>query len=519
MNRPVSLERLDVSFVVNIHAGHRYLWRTMQSLEAAAIYARSERLRIELLFVLDRSPLPTKSWIRAYRTDLFDRVRIEEVDNGSLGLSRQAGLLLAGAEYIQFCDEDDLISSNVTLVSYRVAQAAGPRSLVIPEFLFAFGAQAYLAHYASSDHVPKLSIIAQHPFVSRLFVHHSIVETLAYDDVPLGSGYAYEDWHFNSIALARGFTFEIAPATVIYYRQRAKSLLQNMNASSVGLPPPSPLYEPMTFIVTCRDDFHRLQLGELPAFDPKAMLDRFVADADILDATLAAHEIDAAIVVDTLKEAPLLSNLVGDFTLGQAYFKACKQILAEKFDVVILCETPDAYARSGTLDATFTRGSGAGSMLVLLDGGPHDRSSLYYLPPCAVAIDLRSLEPGLSDMQVDIVALRLIEAAAPQADIHLSASRFGSRFVRKFAALLADVDFIFHCSPTDGDGRSEIMRGHEFNFISEFGDDIDWIVCADAAAIKTYRSRLDWLNAKLIRKEDLSQRARRLTALGPPTTK
>src|SRR5918911_2438994 len=221
---PDDLPVLDVAFVVNIHGGRNFLARTMRSLEESARTARAAGLTIELLFALDRSPPATAAWAESYRPQNFDRFRIERLDNGSLGLSRQQSLEAARAEYVQFCDEDDLVSANMTLAMHETARAAGPRTIVIPEYLFGFGAVDVLAHYCGTDRVSPLTFIAQHPFVSRIFVHRSIAQHVRYQDVPIGSGYAYEDWTFNATAVAAGFAFKPAPDTVLFYRHRPQSM-------------------------------------------------------------------------------------------------------------------------------------------------------------------------------------------------------------------------------------------------------------------------------------------------------
>src|SRR3954453_14721169 len=127
---------LDVSLVVNIHGGRNFLARTIRSPKVSAFMARAAGLTVELLFALDRSPPETIAWAEAYRAENFDRFRIEHFDHGSLGLSRQQGLEAARSAYVQFCAEDDLVSSNTTFAMLETARAAGPRTIVIPEYLF-----------------------------------------------------------------------------------------------------------------------------------------------------------------------------------------------------------------------------------------------------------------------------------------------------------------------------------------------------------------------------------------------
>jgi glycosyltransferase involved in cell wall biosynthesis len=242
------LPLVDVSMVVNIHAGASYLLRTMRSLEASAQVARAAGLRIELLLALDRSPPDTRSWVESYRSDAFDRIRILHLHNGSLGLSRQQGLEAARATYIQFCDEDDLVSSNTTLECYSTAVRCGRGTIVVPEYLYGFGNTHLLAVYEGTDHIPALAFLTQHPYVSRVFLHHDIAEHVQYIDVRLGAGYAYEDWYFNATALAAGCHFAVASGVILFYRHRTNSLSANMTSQSARLIPPTPLFEPRTYL-------------------------------------------------------------------------------------------------------------------------------------------------------------------------------------------------------------------------------------------------------------------------------
>src|SRR5215203_2452394 len=254
---PNDLPVLDVAMVVNIHGGRNFLARTMRSLAESSARARSAGLTVELLFALDRSPSETVAWAESYLPVSFDRFRIERLDNGSLGLSRQQGLDAARAHYVQFCDEDDLVSSNMTLDMYATARAADPRTIVIPEYLFGFGAVDVLAHYCGTDRISPLTFLAQHPFVSRIFVHRSIAEHVRSRDVPIGSGYAYEDWTFNATAVGAGFAFKAATDTVLFYRHRPQSMLASMNLGLTSQIPPTPLFAPATYIRICRENYYR----------------------------------------------------------------------------------------------------------------------------------------------------------------------------------------------------------------------------------------------------------------------
>jgi hypothetical protein len=487
---------LDVSLVVNIHGGRNFLARTMRSLEASALAARAAGLRVELLFALDRSPPETAAWADAYRPENFDRFRIERFDNGSLGLSRQQGLEAARAEYVQFCDEDDLVSSNMTLAMHGTARAAGPRTIVMPEYLFGFGAVDVLARYSGTDLVSPLTFIAQHPFVSRIFVHRSITEHVRYRDVRIGSGYAYEDWHFNATAVAAGFSFKPAPDTVLFYRHRPQSMLASMNRGSTRQIPPTPLFEPATWVRICRESYYRRQTGEVPQVDPEALRRRFLDSFLIREFILDANGIDPAVDPVPIASAPVMSNLVGDHALGEAYFEACRLVGRERFtDIVLATDIGPFTAQRQCLDvvsALAVTRPGVRTLVLLhrpdaSDDLPHE------MPVNAILVDLASLRPGLSPDQTDTIALRLIEAAAPAARLHLTANPFAMRFFGKYRNLLAGLSAIFYRTddPVQPFARTAVRCGKAFDFISEHLESLTLVVADNDALIGFDRARID----------------------------
>jgi glycosyltransferase involved in cell wall biosynthesis len=483
--------------VINIHDGRNYLARTMRSLEHAAVEARRHDLSIELLFVLDRSPQSTVEWVEAYRSDDFDVIRYERVDNGSLGLSRQSGLDLASGEYVQFCDEDDLMSPNTTVVSLEQVRAEGRRAIAIPEYLFGFGSLYLLAHYASSDLVPPLAFISRHPFVSRLFLHRSVRQDLQFSNVPLGAGYAYEDWHFNATAVAKGYRFIPAAGTILFYRHRSSSLLHGMNATSVRQIPPSALFDPVTYIKICRSSYWGLRKGERPQINTAEMFKNFKDDSSIQTMVAAANEIEPAISLIKLEGAPLISNLAGDLTLGQAYYKACKIVMTERFDHVIVAGSAEGFEafRSAFVPGPYPH---AGSTLVLLDGGPFPRKFAAGLPNSTL-IDLRSLAPGLTDDDVDALCLRVLETTCEGATVHLTPATLSYRITRKFARLLASSKFVFYRS---GEKPEEPLMSaaaaEEFEFLSEFVDILHLVICPDPGVARHDRERIDRHAAKWV---------------------
>ena len=161
----------EVSIVLNLHNETRFLRRTMMSIGEAVSYAAPYGISCEIVCVLDRPDPSTRAWIDAYDFSQFADCAVIEVDNGSLGPSRNAGIARASGEYVWLCDADDLISYNMLVELYRTSVACGPKTIIIPEFLLAFGANFHIARYFGTDKASKLLLFQLHPFISRIFAH------------------------------------------------------------------------------------------------------------------------------------------------------------------------------------------------------------------------------------------------------------------------------------------------------------------------------------------------------------
>jgi hypothetical protein len=425
----------------------------------------------------------------------FDRFRIERLDNGSLGLSRQQGLVAARAHYVQFCDEDDLVSSNMTLDMYAAARAADSRTIVIPEYLFGFGAVHVLAHYCGTDRISPLIFLAQHPFVSRIFVHRSIAEHVRYRDVPIGSGYAYEDWTFNATAVAAGFDFKPAPDTVLFYRHRGQSMLASMNRGSTRQIPPTPLFEPAMYMRVCREDYYRRQTGEVPQVNLEVLRRRFLDNPLLQEFVCEANRIDPAVDLAPIASAPIMSNLVGDYALGEAYFEACRIVGRERFtDVVLTTEVgPFTAQRQGRDVASALAATRSGIRTLILLHRADAASETGEMALNSVLLDLASLRPGLSADQIDTIGLRLIEATAPAARLHLTANSFAMRFFGKYRKVLGHLSSIFYRTddPVRRLAGSYIRSGGAFDFLSEHLEGLSLIVTDNDALIAFDRERID----------------------------
>lgn len=486
----------DFSLVVNVHAGTKYLRRSLLSLEEAARYAGGYGLRTEIVIVLDRSPVDTVDLAEAYDYGAFDGFQIVHVDNGSLGLSRNDGLLAAKGEIVGFCDEDDLISYNTVIDFYNLAKSSGPDTIVQAEYYFCFSEQNFIYRYYGSDKLSPLGFITGHPFTSHVCVHKSIASRLRYADVRLSPGYAYEDWHFNSQAIANGFRFAVAPNTIVFYRKRSSGLLRSMDSISTRQPPPSALYNPPTYLRVCAKAYQEFRASGQPVHLRDKLVEDFFSHPLHLELAKAANVIEPAIDLVAAQHGPAGANIDCGLRRGAAYFRACQLVGASTFtDVAVLPFMTKGGGEKYILNVL--NGIAAlepESRFLILAGQKLDRHEwIEFLPERSTFIDLSSLDDDLHEEDIDVLTLRLIEVTAPKARIHLKTSRYAHSFFTRFGKLLAGNRFIYYrfSDPVaEFDGQS-FVRGNCFDFLSDNAERLDRVLSDHHRIVAHDRVRLE----------------------------
>jgi len=130
---------IHASIVLNIHREAIFLKRTLLSLAEAADFARSKGACLEFVAVLDRTDDQTRQVLESFDLNTYQSTKIIEVDNGSLGLSRNDGIDQSSGEFIFTADADDLVSYNYFHDILALAQSRGKNSLCFPEAVLSFG--------------------------------------------------------------------------------------------------------------------------------------------------------------------------------------------------------------------------------------------------------------------------------------------------------------------------------------------------------------------------------------------
>jgi len=463
----------DLSVILNVHDEATYIARTLRSTEEAARYARSQGARIELVIVLDRPTVELAEQIERYTPSDFDGLQTLTVDNGSLGPSRTAGIAVARGDFVTLCDADDLVSFNAFAASLEAARREGPGTIVVLEFIFAFGSEVWVGQYSNSDVVTPLRFITYDPFPARLFIPKALLMEIPYADIPLGGALAFEDWHLNCELSAAGARFVVAPDTILFYRRRTTSLSAGFDRTSLRVIPPTKFLQPATFLDIAKSAYRAYE-------DPKSYeIDAAIVDArmDFLKSSLCrelvhpANRIDPAIDIRRYDATRSYGTRRFPVAPGLAYYRLCQALGPNSTftDVVLVSAQLDDYAAwyIGEVISALQTIDPAARALVFAERSADLEPLRRSVPPGTVQVALADLHPDVAEADRDVLAVKALQAVAPAGRIHFCRSAFASRFWRRFAPVLPQMRSVLYRL---GYGAADV-EGRKFSF----DDDLDLI--------------------------------------------
>lgn len=445
------MKKVDVSVVLNMHREAVYLRPTLFSLDACARQAHEKGLVIELIAVFDRADDATLDVFRSTPLTGFSAVKQIEIDVGSLGLARNAGVEIAEGEFIWTADGDDLVSSNSLVELVKAARNHPSRDVVVfMEFLAAFGESYHVGRYLGSEWYTAADFTFQHSFVSRIFLRKSTFDTERYLDLKLTTGFAYEDWDFNGRLLAKGFDFLVAPETVFFYRQRGNSLLRQANSMSAKLVPSSPLFDPETYVSLMDSARSRHADWEQFMNDRSQWAARNATQEMLASPAMVEHiaqaaawdpEIEPGRIETATSYCPIPSDPKHWGFQLEIFFNLLG--LRSGFqDVILLPWLKPGGAEKYILQIVEElHVANQGQGVLVLSGECADKHEwASKLPPGSEFLDVYNAFPMLSEGQRDALVVRgLLAAAQSGARLHVKASVFSTRLMEAYSSVLSSV--------------------------------------------------------------------------------
>jgi glycosyltransferase involved in cell wall biosynthesis len=485
----------DVSLVLALHREGTLLRPTLLSLREAVQYAHAKGITTELVVTLDQSDETTRNVLREFEPDSFGERTILEVNYGSLGLARNAGIDAARGQYVSICDGDDLLSFNFLATMFQTARAAGAGHVVFPQYLYAFGDQYHCWKYFPLSRVTPLAFLETHPYTSRYFALREVFQTIRYTDVRPSSGYAYEDWHFNAECVARGLQMIVAEDVILFYRRRAGSLSFKADRKTTMQIPPCSLFGPERWVRITQRAYDCFTASGTTFLSRPASDDwRNIPDRPLHRALLkAANAIDPAVDLHKFAKSTFGSNMDGvSVQAAIAYHEICRIVGAQKFDDVFLLpfiSHGGAERYIGDVMQALYELRPAARALVLLGEFLHGGSRVDRVPPNATVIDLGNGWQQLTMAQRQLITLKLIQCAAPSARLHLRPSLFTEEFYRRFKSILCSNAAVFYRFG-DMTTTGQNCRSPAFKFVSEHITALDLIVADNETIIRDDRERI-----------------------------
>lgn len=513
----------DVSLVLALHREGALLRRSLLSLRDAVNEAREAGISTELVVTLDRADELTREALRGFDLTAFDACQVLDVNNGSLGLSRNNGINAARGRYVATCDGDDLISSNTIVAMFRLAEEVGPGHVIFPQYLYAFGESYHCWKYFPLETVTPLAFIDVHPYISRAFAARSLFRSIPYQDARTSSGFAYEDWHFNSECVAHGHRMLVADDTILFYRQRASSLLNEANRGSARQLRPAKFFEPETYIKVTKPYYERLVgYGGVRPDAPDG-----TGWGPVLESPLhkrfihAANAIDPAVHPRLLKQSVRGSNLSGPgLRVGLAYHEICCGVGGQHFDEVFLLPfiaTGGAERYVGDVMAGLYAMRPLSRILVLLGENITGGSYTNRVPPNATVVDIGGEWPHLSMEERHLVTLKLIQATAQGARLHMRQCEYATTFFNRYKRLISNNSAVFYRFMDGFEATSDggLIEPSGFNFLSENINEISLVITDNHSIIEKDNNRFGVLPSKwryLPAREPLAQTQNHLIA-------
>lgn len=485
------MNKVDVSVVLNMHREALFLRPTLFSLDACAIDAQNHGLTVELIAVFDRADEATRKTFDSTPLDGFCRVKVVDIDVGSLGLARNAGIERAEGEFIWTSDGDDLVSRNAIVELVKVARNhPHPNVAVFLDFLAAFGEQYHVVRYVGSEWLTAADFAFQHPYVSRIFIRRSAFDSLRYLDLKVTTGFAYEDWDFNCRILAAGFDFRIAPDTILFYRQRGNSLLRQANALSAKMIPHSPLFEPGRFreaMASARGrvgDWSEFMDARSRIFARHFAQELFASD-QLVGYVLAAARMDPEIEPARIETAGSYCPLPWDPKHWGFQMEMLYQLLGSQpfSDVVILPWLNPGGAEKYILKILQQLHlSGTTERILVITGEPANKHEwARLLPSGSVFIDIFNAFPMLDDAARDAMVIRsLLAVTAYESRLHVKSGVFAHRLLDAYGSVLSSHFRVIYYRFTDGtySWRDSRLTGPwGLNTLRRNLDHIDTLIC------------------------------------------
>ncbi len=242
-----------ISAFLIFHKERNYAVPALRSFRLMVEKTRQAGLLVEAIVIMDRPDELTRK-IVSIEGGWLDR--IEVVDHGDLGETRNSGIQIAHGDYLSFFDGDDLWGKSWLVEAYREASSEKPnaRSIWHPEILYYFDQRDWDSHSTTeTPHSEARSFFFKHPssetksfqgetlFINNIwsanvFAHKDLHQRFPYLHADRNRGFGIEDWSWNLQTFTAGVQHKVVQNTIHIIRIKQSGSLGLANSLEGLLP-------------------------------------------------------------------------------------------------------------------------------------------------------------------------------------------------------------------------------------------------------------------------------------------
>ena len=241
---------MQIAVIINGHREGQIITRTIVAAMQAASVAQKSGHTVKLLCVLDNADELTTAAVKALRVDIVPSTA------GDLGVARNIGIEYAtDADYVAFCDGDDLFGANWLARAAACAEKRG-HAVYHPEYNFFFENANKLHRHIGTDHESfnRTDLIQYNPWSALCFAPRDLL--MEYPYKPCVPGFGFEDLQFHLDTLADDVPHYVVPETLHAIRMKdpinslcarkvaEKVMARKSRVLDIQRPPSGPEYDP-----------------------------------------------------------------------------------------------------------------------------------------------------------------------------------------------------------------------------------------------------------------------------------
>jgi glycosyltransferase involved in cell wall biosynthesis len=229
----------DISAILNFHREGSMSMASIESVRRSEDLARKVGIQTEVVLVLDRPNLKTVEIAKAKKCDHW---KVEIVEFGDLGKSRNHGVSKSTGQLIAFLDADDIWAPNWLSSCVSAHKKSAAAHVFHPEVNLYFGEVTHIYHHIDmeSEEFDLLDLALSNIWTALACTTRSILLDTPYPESDFENGLGLEDWSWNLQTMQKGLLHKTIPGTAhaIRVKHQSESLLQKSTRQDVS-PHPS----------------------------------------------------------------------------------------------------------------------------------------------------------------------------------------------------------------------------------------------------------------------------------------